>query len=409
MKKEEIRTEIRTHKRRAIMAKSGYEAFEIFMKMLADLWNACLQERRDAWRLAKKSVGKFDQIKSFTLIRAENPEWKQFGMRPVQRLIMRVDDAYQRFFKGTAKYPRYKTENRGIRSFEVPKDGFRLRPSGRRWKILLQGFPVIKFDGDLPEGEIKMLRLVKTAIGIDLQFVMEEKVHVKPTDAPLAAGDLGITNQIFMSNGLAFKKLERNRDKEKHFQRKAASKVRGSKSQKKEYASARKAAHRENVRLVNICHRITDYIIKVCGPNIAMEELKIRNMVKNRKLARAIDESHWGTIKILLDYKCRRAGGQMILVPPMNTSKDCSACGYRKANLQRSERHFECDECGFGTHRDLKRIVEHRKPGIGSPGRGRARVRSWSGRVYFVRWPRRCRQLGSEGLHRLRDDADGVN
>ena len=353
MKQGKIPTVWRTHTYGAIMGKSGHEAFEIFTSMLNDLWNACVQERSDAWRLAKKSIGRFDQNKSFPQIRAENPEWKRFGTRPVNRFIARIDDAYQRFFSGTARYPRYKTEGRGVRSFEVPKDGFRIKPSGKRWKIILQGFPVIKFEGELPDGEIKFLRLVRTAIGLDIQLVTKEEVQVKPSDAPLAAGDLGVTNQIFMSNGLAFKKLERNRDKEKHFQRKAASKVKDSKSQKKEYESARKAAHRENVRLENVCHRITDYILKVCGPNIVLENLQIKNMVKNHKLARAISESHWGTIMAMLSYKCRRAGGELILVDPKNTSKNCSACGYRKADLQRSERHFECDECGFGTHRDL--------------------------------------------------------
>ena len=102
MKNDETLTVMRTHTRRCIMGRAGHEAFEIFTAMLGDLWNACVQERSDAWRLAGKSVTRFDQIKSTPQIRAENPEWKRFGMRPVHRFITRVDDAFTRFFNGTA-------------------------------------------------------------------------------------------------------------------------------------------------------------------------------------------------------------------------------------------------------------------------------------------------------------------
>ena len=384
MKDAQTLTVMRTHTRRAVMGRAGHEAFETFTAMLGDLWNACVQERSDAYRLAGKSVTRFDQIKSTPQIRAENPEWKRFGMRPVHRFITRVDDAYKRFFNGTAGYPRYKTEKRGVRSFEVPKSGFRVRPSGKRWKIILQGFPVIKFE-DLPEGDIKMLRLIKTATGMDLQFVTEEKIEVIPSDSPMAGIDVGITNQATVSNGLMFKKCERNRDGEKKFLRKAAGQVKDSKSQKKTYDSMRRAAHRENARMKNMAHRISDYIVKVCGPNIAMEELQIRNMVKNRKLARSISEALWGMVRRMLECKCRRAGGQLVLVDPKNTSKDCSACGNRKADLLLSHRVFECDECGFRAHRDLNASWNIGNRGLEALGAGeRERLRGAGGCALFA-------------------------
>ena len=103
----------------------------------------------------------------------------------------------------------------------------------------------------------------------------------------------------------------------------------------------------------NIAHRISDYIIKVCGPNIAMEDIQIKNMIRNRGLARAISESLWGRIRWMLEYKCRRRGGQLVLVDPRNTSKTCNACKTLKADLLRSHRVFECNECGTKVHRDL--------------------------------------------------------
>ena len=243
---------------------------------------------------------------------------------------------------------------------------------------------MIKFE-DLPEGDIKMLRLIKTATGTDVQFVTEERIAVKPSAAPMAGIDAGIANQATVSNGLMFKKCERNRDGEKKFQRKAAGQVKDSNSQKKTYDSMRRAAYRENARMKNMAHRISDYIVKVCGPNIAMEQLQIRNMVKNRKLARSISEALWGMVRRMLEYKCRRAGGQLVLVDPKNTSKTCSSCETVKADLLLSQRVFECDECGFRAHRDLNASWNIGSRGLEALGAGeRERLRGAGGCALFA-------------------------
>ena len=76
-------------------------------------------------------------------------------------------------------------------------------------------------------------------------------------------------------------------------------------------------------------------------------------MVKNHKLARSILEQKWGTFIRILEYKAERAGGRVVKVNPVNTSKTCSCCGSVKAVFLLSERVYSCSECCIEFDRDV--------------------------------------------------------
>lgn len=346
----------KSHRRTVIMTRQGHEALDKFLFMSTDLWNGGLQEKQDAYRLAGKSPTAFDQMKSLTRIRADDPDWRAFSVKAARSILVRLGRSYEGFMSGTAGMPRFKSKRRGVRSFEVEKGGFRIYPCGGRrqmHKLCVKGFKPFKFAGPLPKGEIVMARIVKKASRVELILVAKDELRVERSVSPMVGGDLGIANQLTMSNGLMFRKQERDRDEIKRHQRSVASKKKGSKSRRKAVDRLRRACEREANRLHNKAHRISDYIIRVCGPNIAMEKLQIRNMVKNRRLARSISDTLWGKILRMLEYKCRWRGGQLVLVDPKNTSKTCNACSAVKDRLLLSERIFECESCGFRFHRDL--------------------------------------------------------
>ncbi len=91
--------------------------------------------------------------------------------------------------------------------------------------------------------------------------------------------------------------------------------------------------------------------------NLAIQELQIPNMAKNKSLSRRILEQGWGYLKTMLTYKSKEAGGEVIQVSARNTSKPCSGCGRVKEELSLSERVHTFSECGIEINSDLNAAI----------------------------------------------------
>jgi putative transposase len=87
---------------------------------------------------------------------------------------------------------------------------------------------------------------------------------------------------------------------------------------------------------------------------IALEDLAVTNMVRNRALAKAISDCGWGTFRAMLEYKATRYGRRVIVIDRWYpSSKTCSACGYLLATLSLDRRHWTCPSCGTRQDRDI--------------------------------------------------------
>ena len=133
---------------------------------------------------------------------------------------------------------------------------------------------------------------------------------------------------------------------------KQKTKTKGSNSYKKAIKLHSKECQSVKERELGLMHMLTSAIVSKY-PNLVIEDLRITNMVKNKKLARRKFEQSWGTFKRLLEYKAVSAGGQVISVSPRNTSRACSDCSSVKERLSLSERVFLCSVCGIQIDRDL--------------------------------------------------------
>ena len=345
----------KTHRRRATLTEAGHRILVDFLGVLTDLWNAGLEERQDAYRKTGKSPSFHDQCKSITEIRKQNPEVGAFNAYALRFPLNRLHKAFQRFFEGTSRYPRFKGKRRGIRSFDVSGTQYRIRKHGKRgrgWVLLIKGLRPMRFE-DLPDGEIQQVRVVKKAIRVEIHFLVKEQVEIAPSASPIVGIDRGITHQVAASDGFTVPKQTRERGAIKVWQRKMAKRKNGSRGYKHARKMAAKAHQREAERLHGLMHEISRGLIKRYGPNFALEDLKVLNMMKNRSLARAIADSLWGKIARMLEYRCKWDGGEVYFVNPRNTSKTCSSCGEVKARILLSERVFECEVCGFVLHRDV--------------------------------------------------------
>ena len=103
---------------------------------------------------------------------------------------------------------------------------------------------------------------------------------------------------------------------------------------------------------------------------IALEDLNIAGMVKNRHLAKSIGDASWNRIVQYIMYKAESAGAVVVLMDPRHTSQKCSKCGSIKDDLKLSDRIYHCDTCKHTMDRDLNAAINIRNMGLIKVGRG---------------------------------------
>ena len=362
----------RTYTERAKLSKAGHYALTKFLDFRNVLYNGALQERSDCYRLTGESITEYFQNKSLTTIRTNDQNLAKYGVQATCSALRRFDIAFRNFFrrcKEKAKklvFPRFNSRHR-MKSFDCTKGGFRIRESGNSWAILIKGIKpfIVK---NIPEGDIKEIRVVCTAKRVNVQFVIEQRVDVTPSDPDFVGIDLGITNLATFSNVKKIKGFKLKLTKQKVTQRKLNLKSRKGKNGKirdyrkvmrwgsRGYRSPRALFAKECQTLreqdLSFLHWLTSKIIKD-HLNLVVNKLRILNMVKNYKLARSTLEQKWETFVRMLEYKAERAGGQALKVNPANTSRTCSGCGSVGVVLLLSERVYSYSSCGIEIDRDF--------------------------------------------------------
>ena len=387
----ESTTITRTHTRTAKLSKRGHESLEDFLIKQQKLYNAALQERIDCYKKTGQSISLYDQYKSLTAIRSDDPDYSKYSLHATRSCLNRLDEAFKSFFRRVKEskkkpgFPRFKTRRR-MRSFDCPKGSFRLREHKKGWAVNIKGLePFIV--RDIPLGDIKLVRVVVTPQRVNVQFVVETKVVIEPCDVPIIGIDRGVTNIVALSNGETVEGRKRDLGRKKRLQRQLKVETDEEEAKKrpehrklkttrsKSYQKARnrhaKESQRVSEREHNYLHRETARIVRL-SPNLAIEDLQIQNMVKNHKLARSILEQGWGKFANMLTYKAERAGGKVTRVDPKNTSRMCSGCGNVKTELSLSERVYTCSSCGLRIDRDVNAAINisriASKSGGNSPG-----------------------------------------
>jgi putative transposase len=98
---------------------------------------------------------------------------------------------------------------------------------------------------------------------------------------------------------------------------------------------------------------------------IVIEDLAVKNMVRNRSLAKAISDCGWGTFRAMTEYKAARYGRRLIIIDRWYPStKMCSACGYLLATLSLDRRHWQCPSCGTRHDRDINAAINIQAAGL---------------------------------------------
>lgn len=364
-----------------------YRALERILEVQRQLYNAALQERRDAWVKQKVSISKFDQCKSLTQIRSFDPDYGDVPANLSRWTLARVDDAMKGFFSRVkrgrkAGYPRFRGKNRWDSFGFAAQRGLRLQGNRLLFKPLT-GALRLNLHRPLPTAaEIKTVTFTRHGrhwfVGLVVD-VLAADAHAQPQTT--VGLDLGVEHLVTTSDGWHTINVRPRSKRERDLriaQRALARCKRGSKRRVKVRDRLRRIQRKVAAVRSNHLHQVSAEIARRYAL-IAVEDLKLKNMTKSGRgtaaepgknvrqkagLNRAMLDASPARLIALLTYKAARAGGAVVKVDPRHTSQDCSSCGVRVKKTLADRRHI-C-ACGANLHRDhnaalniLNRALQH--------------------------------------------------
>jgi putative transposase len=270
-----------------------------------------------------------------------------------QQPFIFLQTAFKRFFEGTSRYPKFK--KKGHRdSFYVGND--QLKVNGNRLKLPKLS-PVKMHEALRFQGEIIRATVSRTAnkwfVSLTVKLLKAPTTCKSQTSVGI---DLGIKSLATLSNGEAFEApqpLKKYMNKLKRLQRSLARREKDSHNRHKLKLKLAQA----HAKIVNIrqdsLHKLTTYLTRHFA-GIVIEDLNVRGMLANHKLARAIADLGFYEFRRQLEYKSKLNGNYLLIADRwFPSSKTCSYCGNRKEKLKLSERVYHCEACGHKIDRDL--------------------------------------------------------
>jgi putative transposase len=336
------------------------------------LYNACLEQRKNAFESEKKSIKYTEQSVWFKEERKANNYFARINFSSAQATMRRLDKAYQNFFRRAKSgekpgYPRFKSRDH-FDSIEFPSHGDGIRLKENRLRVQHVGIIRVKLHRPT-EGTIKTLSLKKEAgkwhlvVSCDLG-----EIPAPVNDLPPVGIDVGIESFLTTSDDKHVPNpnlLKKELPELRRAQRSVSRKKKGGKNRKKAVKRVQKLhAKVRNVRN-EFHHKVVNDLLR-CYGTIAVESLRVSNMLRNHRLARAISDVAWATFVSILLYKAESAGAVVMGVDPRYTSQECCGCG-RIVEKSLSVRVHDCPFCGLRLHRDtnaarniLKRALQAR-------------------------------------------------
>jgi putative transposase len=324
-------------------------------------WNQILAVRRERY-ITQRTGTSYGQASAALTAMKQDPQraWlNEVSCVPLQQALRHQQQAFAAFFAKRARYPRFKSR-RGRQAAEYTRSAFTMRDGQLR---LAKTPRPLAFVWSWPGVDVAGLDPTTVFVSKEpdgrwyVTFATDASAPAPPPEAGRAAGvDLGISSFAVTSHGERIanpRHLERKARNLARYQRRLARCQKGSANRAKARAKVARA-HRKiaNARR-DFLHKTTTGLVRG-NDLIAIENLAVTNMVRNRRLARAISDCGWGEFRRQLEYKCERADRQLVVISRWYpSSKTCSACKFLLAELSLSVRTWRCPSCRVLHDRDV--------------------------------------------------------
>ena len=318
------------------------------------LYNGALQERRDAYRINKKSLNYYDQANQLKEIRAGG-DLALANFSSCQDILRRVDKTFKAFFnrikrKEKAGFPRFKSAKR-FDSITFPSYGDGIKLTENKLKIQGVGLVKVKLHRAV-KGTIKTVTIKRECGKWYVCFVVECDNELLPKTGEQVGMDAGIESFMTLSDGTQidnFKYFESSQKQLRRVQRKVARRKKSSNRRRKAVLSLQKVHAKIRNQRNDFHHQVSRLLVNSYDL-IAIEKLNILGLSKGI-LSKQIHDVAWSGFFNKVAYKAECAGRDLKEINPSYTSQDCSGCGDRqKKDL--SVRLHVCAVCGLRLHRD---------------------------------------------------------
>ena len=330
------------------------------------VFNRFLHERKEKYLNEKTSLNYYDNARVLTeLKKNENFIWlKEINSQSLQASIRNLDITYKSFFNKQNKFPRFKSKNEK-QSFKIPqnilvKDNKLIIPKFKEGiKINLHR----RIEGDILFATISKSTTGKYYVSITCEI---KYTPLKKTNSKVGI-DTGIKNLAILSDGTTYeniKVLKSKLKKLKHEQRQLSKKQKGSNSRNKQRKNVASIHEKTTNIRKDYLHKVSTEIIKNHDV-VSVEDLMVKNMMKNHNLAQAISDVSLGTFYTMLEYKANWNDKLFVKIDKFfPSSKMCSKCGWINQDLTLSVREWTCPSCGERHDRDLNASKNILKQGM---------------------------------------------
>lgn len=336
------------------------------------IYNWTLAKQQENYKQGNKFISDNDLRKELTKLKQNELSWLyEVSNNIAKQAVKDACNTYKRFFKGLCKYPKYKSRKRNKPSFYNDCGKFKVKPN----KVLIEkvGWVRISEIDRIPlDTKYYNPRIIFDGISWYISVGIDTKTENNNANDSIGI-DLGIKDLAILSNGTKYKninksfKMKKLNKRKLRLQRKISKKYKINKKGEcyRKTSNIVKLEKRLNKlwrRIANIrndyIQKITTKIVKTKPSKIVMEDLKVSNMIKNHKLAKALQDNCLFEFKRQITYKCELNSIELILASQwFPSSKTCSHCGFKKPKLSLSERVFKCECCGFELDRDVNAAI----------------------------------------------------
>ncbi|WP_435828346.1 RNA-guided endonuclease InsQ/TnpB family protein [Nocardia testacea] len=333
------------------------------------VYNRALAERSRAWIKEQRRISYAETDKLLTQWKRDpETEWlTEPSKGPLQAALRNLQAAYDKFWRKQARYPQFKKKGKSKDSATYFSNCFTFRDG--RLKLAKQAEPLdIRWSRPLPTGsEPSQVTVSRDPAGrYHVSLLVEETITGHASTEVTIGLDAGITSLYTLSTGEKitnprYEKMDRARMAKA--QRVLAKKQKGSNNRAKARLRVARIHTRIADRRSDHLHKLSTRLVRE-NQVIAIEDLSVRNMVRNRSLARAISDASWSEFRTMLEYKADWYGRTVVAIDRFYpSSKTCSTCGRINDSMPLRVRDWNCP-CGASHDRDINAAKNIRAAGL---------------------------------------------
>jgi putative transposase len=323
------------------------------------VYNLALAARTEAW--TRQERVNYNQTSAMLTVWKKTEELaylNEVSSVPLQQALRHLQTAFTHFFGKRAKYPRFKSRKKSRKSAEYTTSAFRFRDGNLTLAKMAEPLDIV-WSRPLPEGASpSTVTVSQDAAGRWYVSLLCEDPSVQPLPAANAAVgiDVGLDHLLTLSTGEKVcnpRHERRDRVRLAKAQRQLSRKAKGDGANR---AKARRKAAKVYARIADRrrdhLHKLTTRLVRE-NQTIVIEDLAVRNMVKNRSLARAISDAAWSEFRSMLEYVAQWYGRDVIAIDRwFPSSRLCSVCGTLQDKMPLNVREWTCG-CGTTHDRDV--------------------------------------------------------